>query len=294
MILVVGATGSLGRQVVKKLLHKGESVRAMTRDRSKADDLKARGAHIILGDLTDPESLEFAVRGASAVVAAAHSMLGRGSNSSEAVDDSGHRALIDAAKAAGVHHFVYTSVVGAAPDHPIDFWRTKSRIERYLTESGMKYTVIRPTAFMEIHAWELLGKAVAAGKRVRMFGPGKNPRNFVAADDVASAVVLALRIPELRGQTLEVGGPENLSGRDVIATFEKVSGRRAKVSAMPLPVVRTLAGALGRVHPGIARIMRASIISETSDQTFDATTMRLKLPIGLTTLEAFARQRIGV
>jgi uncharacterized protein YbjT (DUF2867 family) len=294
MILVVGATGSLGRQVVKKLLHKGESVRAMTRDRSKADDLKARGAHIILGDLTDPESLEFAVRGASAVVAAAHSMLGRGSNSSEAVDDAGHRALIDAAKSAGVHHFVYTSAMGAAPDHPIDFWRTKARVERYLEESGMKYTIIRPTSFMEIYAWELIGKAVAAGKRVRMLGPGKNPRNFIAADDVASAVVLALRIPELRGQILEVGGPENLTGRDVVATFEKVSGRRAKVSAMPLPVVRTLAGALGKVHPGIARIMRVSVLNETTDQTFDATMMRRKLPIGLTTLEAFARQRIGV
>jgi uncharacterized protein YbjT (DUF2867 family) len=294
MILVVGATGSLGRQVVKKLLHKGESVRAMTRDRSKADDLKARGAHIILGDLTDPESLEFAVRGASAVVAAAHSMLGRGSNSSEAVDDAGHRALIDAAKSAGVHHFVYTSAMGAAPDHPIDFWRTKARVERYLEESGMKYTIIRPTSFMEIYAWELIGKAVAAGKRVRMLGPGKNPRNFIAADDVASVVVLALRIPELRGQILEVGGPENLTGRDVVATFEKVSGRRAKVSAMPLPVVRTLAGALGKVHPGIARIMRVSVLNETTDQTFDATMMRRKLPIGLTTLEAFARQRIGV
>lgn len=293
MILVVGATGSLGRQVVKKLLHKGESVRAMTRDRSKADDLKARGAHIILGDLTDPESLEFAVRGASAVVAAAHSMLGRGSNSSEAVDDAGHRALIDAAHAAGVHHFVYTSVMGASADHPIDFWRTKARIERHLEESGMKYTIIRPTSFMEIHAWELIGKAVATGKRVRMLGPGRNPRNFIAADDVASAVVLALRIPELRGQILEVGGPENLTGRDVVATFEKVSGRRAKVSAMPLPVVRTLAGALGKVHPGIARIMRVSVLNETSDQTFDATMMRRKLPIGLTTLEAFARQRIG-
>ncbi|MGI9043646.1 MAG: SDR family oxidoreductase, partial [Gemmatimonadaceae bacterium] len=113
MILVVGSTGSLGRHVVKKLLTKGESVRAMTRDRSKADDLKARGAQIVLGDLRDPESLEFAVRGAKAVVAAAHSLLGRGASSSAAVDDIGHHALIDAAKTAGVKHFVYTSAVGA-------------------------------------------------------------------------------------------------------------------------------------------------------------------------------------
>ena len=205
MILVVGSTGSLGRQLVKKLLARGETVRAMTRDRSKADDLKARGAQIVLGDLCDPESLQFAVRGASGVVAAAHSMLGRGANASELVDDAGHRALIDAAREAGVEHFVYTSVVGASPDHPVDFWRTKARIERYLEESGLRYTIIRPTAFMEVYAWELIGKAVVTGKRVMLLGPGRNPRNFIAAGDVANAVGLALRIPELRDRTIEVG-----------------------------------------------------------------------------------------
>ena len=292
MILVVGATGSLGSRVVKKLLKSGETVRAMTRDRSKADELKSRGAQIVLGDLTDPESLEFAVRGAKAVVAAAHGMLGRGEYSSKAVDDIGHRALIDAARKAGTEHFVYTSVLGAAPDHPVDFWRTKAKIERYLEDSRLTHTIVRPSAFMEIYAWELIGKPIAAGKRVMMLGPGTNKRNYIAADDVANAVVLALRIPELRGRVLDVGGPDNLTPREVVAIFEKVTGKRAKVSAMPLRVVRTVAGVMQRIHPGISRIMKASVHSETTDQTFDATLMRTKLPIGLTSVEDFARMRI--
>ena len=292
MILVVGATGSLGSRVVKKLLKSGEKVRAMTRDRSKADDLKARGAQIVLGDLTDPESLDFALRGARSVVAAAHGMLGRGANSSKAIDDDGHRALIDAARNAGVEHFVYTSVLGASSNHPVDFWRTKAKIERYLADSGLKHTIIRPTSFMEIYAWELIGKPIVAGKRVMMLGPGNNKRNYVAADDVANAVVLALRIPELRGRTIDVGGPDNLSPREVVAIFEKVTGKRARVSAMPLSVVRTMAAVVNRVHPGIARIMKASAHSETSDQTFDATMMRTKLPVGLTSVEDFARARV--
>ncbi len=292
MILVVGATGSLGSRVVKKLLKSGEKVRAMTRDRSKADELKSRGAQIVLGDLTDPESLEFGLRGAKAVVAAAHGMLGRGATSSKAIDDKGHRALIDAAKEAGTEHFVYTSVIGASPDHPIDFWRTKAKIEKYLQDSGLRHTIIRPTSFMEIYAWELVGKPIVAGKRVMMLGPGTNKRNYVAADDVANAVVLALRIPELRGRTLDVGGPDNLTAREVVAIFEKVTGKRAKVSALPLPVVRTAAGVIGRIHPGIGRIMKTSAHNETSDQTFDASHMRTKLPIGLTSLEDFARMKV--
>lgn len=293
MILVVGATGSLGRLVTRKLLKAGEKVRAMTRNRSKADDLKARGAHIILGDLRDRESLEFAVRGCKAVVAAAHSLLGRGSESSHLIDDVGHRALIDAARAAEVRHFVYTSVIGAAPDHPIDFWRTKARIERYLEESGMRYTIIRPTSFMEIHAWELIGKAVAEGKRVRLFGPGRNPRNFIAADDVANAIVLALRIPELRGRTIEIGGPENLTSREVVATFEKATGRRAKVSTIPLPLLRGASAVVRRLHPGIGRVMKVGVLGETTDQTFDATVLRTRLPIGFTTLADWARERVS-
>jgi len=292
VILVAGATGSLGRHVVKKLLAKGESVRAMTRDRSKADDLKARGAQIVLGDLRDPESIEFAVRGAKAVVASVHSLLGRGANSSAAIDDAGHHSLIDAAKTAGVEHFVYISAVGAASDHPIDFWRTKAKVERYLEDSGLRHTIIRPTAFMEVHAWELIGKAVATGKRVMLLGPGKSPRNFIAAGDAANAVVLALRIPELRGRTIEVGGPENLSAREVVAIFEKVSGRRAKVTSIPLPVVRAMSLAAARIHPGASRIMRMGILNETTDSTFDSSQMRTKLPIGLTSLEDFARDRI--
>lgn len=292
MILVVGATGSLGRLVTKKLLKRGETVRAMTRDRSKADDLKSRGAQIVLGDLRDPESLEFAVRGARAVVAAAHSMLGRGGSSSHLVDDLGHRALIDASRDAGVEHFVYTSVIGAAPNHPIDFWRTKARIEGYLTESGLRHTVIRPTAFMEIYAWELAGKAVAAGKRVVLLGKGNNPRNLIAADDVANAVALALRIPELRDRAIDIGGPENLTMREVIATFEKVTGKRAKVSTVPLAAVRAGSLVVRRLHPGIGRILQGSVLSETTDQTFDVSNLRTRLPIGFTTLADWARERV--
>src|SRR6185503_17519311 len=165
MILVVGATGNLGRKVVRSLRASGEEVRAMTRVISKADELKALGAQPVRGDLTDPESLDFALRGTRAVVLAAHSILGRGAESSEAVDDEGHRALIDRAKSAGVEHIVYTSILGASHDHPLDFGRTKARIEDHLRDSGIAYTILRPASFMEIHAYQLIGKAVFEGNR---------------------------------------------------------------------------------------------------------------------------------
>ena len=291
MILVVGATGTLGRKVTRLLLSGGSQVRAMTRIVANADKLKAMGARPVRGDLGDADSIEFAVRGVRAVVAAAHGMLGRGDGASELIDDAGHRMLIDAAKNAGVEHFVYTSAMGASLDHPIDFWRTKAGVEQYLVDSGMAYTIIRPTAFMDMHAYQLIGKPVTEGKRVMLFGKGRNPRNFVAAEDVAKAVNGALQVPALRGQTIDIGGPENLSGHQVIETFERVSGRKAKVTHLPLGLLRSLSRAVRPLHPGISRVIRFGVIAETTDQTFDPSQLTSRIPITLTTLEDWARAR---
>jgi uncharacterized protein YbjT (DUF2867 family) len=292
MILVVGATGTLGRKVARSLLGSGEQVRAMTRMVSRADDLKSIGARPVRGDLRDRDSLEFALRGVRTVVASAHSLLGRGDEASENVDDVGHRNLIDIARESGVDHFIYTSVVGASSDHPLDFWRSKARVERYLIESGLTYTIVRPTAFMELHAYQLIGRLVLEGKRVMIPGPGRNPRNFVAAEDVAKVIVGAMKIPSLRGETIEVGGPENLSAHDVVKTFERVGGVKAKVRHIPLAAVRIMARAVRPLHPGVSHVMQMSIANETTDQTFDPSRLRSKVPITLTRLEDWVRNRI--
>ena len=282
----------LGRNVSRILLAGGHQVRTMTREVSRADELKKLGGRPVRGDLRDPESLEFALRGVQTVVAAAHAMLGRRDESSQTIDDVGHRTLIDAAKEAGVEHFIYTSVIGASANHPIDFWRHKARVERYLQESGLTYTIVRPTSFIDMHAYQLVGKAVVEGKRVVLFGKGMNPRNYVAAEDVAKAIVGALSIPSLRGEVIEIGGPDNLTAHQVVETFERVSGMKAKVTHVPLAAVRTMARAIRPLHPGISRVMRVGVLNETTDQTFDPAVLRSRIPITLTRVEDWARSRI--
>ena len=150
-VLVVGASGALGRPTIKALLARGIAVRGVCRHPEAAADLAAAGAEIVAGDLADRASIERALAGTTRVLAAAHGLLGRGRWRSEAVDDAGHRDLIDAARAAGVERFVYTSASMAAPDHPIDFARTKYSIEQALAQSALTYAILRPTAFMEHH-----------------------------------------------------------------------------------------------------------------------------------------------
>jgi uncharacterized protein YbjT (DUF2867 family) len=226
-------------------------------------------------------------------VSASHALLGAGKNSSARVDDVGQRALINAAKDAGVGHFIYTSVLGASATHPVDFWRTKERIERYLIASGLPYTIIRPSAFMEVHAHELIGKAVLAGKAVVLFGPGTNPKNFVAAADVAALVVLALEDERLRGATVDIGGPENLSSRQVVGVFERVTGRPARIVHLPLPVLRVASRLLQPLHQGVSRILQAGIVAETTDQRFNPAPLLAFIPLKLTRLEDWTHANVG-
>jgi uncharacterized protein YbjT (DUF2867 family) len=293
MILIVGATGTLGGHVARLLLEKGHAVRAMTRDPKRAESLAKLGAEIVRGDLCDRESLRAATKGIRVVVSSSHALLGNGRNSHERVDDVGQRALVAAAKDAGVAHFVFVSALDASPTHPVDFWRTKARIERCVADSGMRWTIVRPSAFMGVHAFDLIGKAVVNGKRVMLFGEGRNPRNFVAEIDVARLIVAALGDERLQNQSIDIGGPENLTTHDVVETFERLAKRKATVTHLPLWVLRLMAPVARPLHAGIGRVLEASVVSETTDQRFDVAPLLSRVPIQLTRLEDWGRERMA-
>jgi uncharacterized protein YbjT (DUF2867 family) len=293
MILIVGATGYLGNATARRLLATGESVRAMTRTPAKAQNLQELGAEVVQGDLRDEASLRRACQGADRVLVAAHSLMGRGKESSKFVDDIGHKQLIDAAKKAGVQHFVYTSALYASPDSPVLFSRIKAGVEKYLKYSGLSYTVLKPTAFMEWHAHNFIGKPILEEGKVTLLGPGENPLNFVAADDVARFAVIALTDPKAVGQTIEIGGFDNCTRKEVVALYEKYCDRQAKVSHMPLAMLRVLSPLIKPFNAGLSQIFDFSVWNETADFTFDPRTTLKQYPMELTRLEDFVQDRVA-
>ncbi len=288
MILVIGGSGTLGARVVRRLLGAGAQVRVMTRDPSRAEALRAPGAQLVEGDLTDARSLDAACAGVTRVLLAAHGFIGRGRFASERVDGDGHRALIDAAARAGVERLVFVSALGAAADHPVDFFRTKFATEQYLAASGLAHVILRPSAFMEFHAHELIGKAVLAGKPARLIGPGTKPRNFVSADDVATLAVHALTTLGIDGETIAIGGPGNFSNRQVAELYAQAAGVPLRVSILPAAVARGLARLARPLHPGIARVLTlASLPDSAFDECFDPGALLARYPMTLTRLEDF-------
>src|SRR5579863_2139308 len=183
MILIVGASGRLGGTVAQCLLAQGKAIRAMTRTPSTLAHLQQQGAEVVNGDLRDPASLLRACQGAEQVLAAVHALVGKGDNNPQTVDEAGNRCLIDAARAAGVKHFIFVSVQGASANSPLEFFRIKYRTEEYLRASGLNFTILRCSAFMDLWA-QLIGQPILEQGKTVIFGRGNNPINFVAVQDV--------------------------------------------------------------------------------------------------------------
>ncbi len=292
MILIVGVTGVLGRETARQLLAAGHKVRGTTRNPASADDLKKQGVEIVQGDLIDHASLKRACQGVDAVLAAAHQLLGTGKYKSQAVDDDGHRALIDAAKAAGVKHFVYASAQHASPNHPTDFYRTKAKVEAYLKSSGLSYTILRPPAYMEWHIHNLLGATILTTGKTTIYGAGNNPNNFIAGVDIARLAVLALTDARLKNRSIDVGGPDNVTKNQIAEMYSRFSGKKAKVTNVPTGVMKVMGPILRPVQPVLSRLMSFSVWTDTADQTFNTNAMLKEFPMTLTRVEDFIRAQV--
>jgi uncharacterized protein YbjT (DUF2867 family) len=275
VILVAGGTGRLGTLVVRRLTADGRAVRVLTRDPKRADHLSDTGAEVASGDLRQPESLVAAMAEVDLVVAAAHGFAGPGRVTPASVDRDGNAHLVAAARQGGAE-FVLVSVVGAAPDHPLELFRMKATAEEDLRRSGVPWTIVRSAAFAELYL-ELLTSSAGKAGRPLVFGRGENPINFVSVEDVARAVVLAVSAPELRGQVLEIGGPANVTFTELARLVQRrlnATGKRPR--HVPRPVLRALAGSGHLAASAIARQAAAALVMDTTDMTFDD--QRLRLP----------------
>ena len=293
MILLVGATGRLGRAVAQRLLHDGIPFRAACRNVTKAQWLGERGVEMLQMDVESGAGVREAISGASKVISCIHGLLGRSRHSIERIDVRGQAALIDVAADAGVKRFVYISALGASPDHPSEFWKAKARTEQHLKASKLDYVILRPSAFMDLYAHDLIGAAVMRGKTVFLLGRGTTPRNLIAVADVADAAIKALLRDDLVGQTIPVGGWENPSEREIAALYASLSGKPLKLRTVPPFALATLAAAIAPFHAGIGHLLRLPLqLVGREDLLLDASSSVERLGTNPMCLRAYAEGRL--
>jgi NADH dehydrogenase len=265
VILLAGGTGRLGTLVVSRLTAVGEPVRVLTRDTSRAAALRGPLVDVVLGDVRDPSTLLPALSDVRTVVSAVQGFAGPGGVTPESVDRDGNANLVAAAKAEG-SDVVLVSVVGASADSAMELFRMKAAAEENLINSGVPWTIVRASGFLELYL-DLMRRSAGKAGRPLVFGHGQNPIDFVRVADVADAVVRATIDPALRCRTLNVCGT-NLTLNAVAAMVQQELGSDEKAPRhVPRSILRVLAASRVFNNSAVSRQASAALVMDSTDMT---------------------------
>lgn len=295
-LLIVGATGTLGRQVARRALDEGYKVRCLVRSQRKAAFLKEWGAELVSGDLCEPETLTPALEGVTAVIDAATARP-TDSLSIRQVDWQGKVALIQAAKAAGVERFIFFSILDAEKYAHVPLMEIKHCTELFLAESGLNYTILRPCGFLQ----GLIGQyaiPILENQAVWVMGDTA-PIAYMDTQDIAKFAVRALQVSATEKQTFPVVGPRAWGAYEIIRLCERLSGRESRVSRMPIGLLRSVRRIVRFFQWGwnvADRLAFTEVIA--SGQALEANMAEVYTTFGLnpqetTTLEAYLQDYFG-
>ncbi len=225
-ILLIGATGQVGREVAQQLAGTGIRARALVRTPEKAAPLRAAGFDLVAGSLDQPATLKAALERIEKVFLLS-------SDDPRQVELQG--ALIAAAQAAGIQHIVKLSAHSAGAHPPVSFGRWHAQIEQQLEASGMAFTHVRPRFFMQ----NFLSFAPTISANGAFYAPMSDAQvSMVDARDVAAVAVAALTQPGHAGKIYDLSGPEALSFHDAAARLTAALGRQVQYIDLPLAAAR--------------------------------------------------------
>lgn len=234
-LLVIGGTGTLGRQIVLQALTKGYQVRCLVRNFRKAAFLKEWGVELVYGDLSRPETIPPCLKGISAVIDASTSRANE-LDSLKKVDWDGKLSLIEAAKAANIKRFIFFSAQNVEQFNNIPLMKLKNGIEKKLQESKIPYTIFRLTGFyqglIEQYAIPIL-------ENLPIWVTNENTYiSYMDTQDIAKFCVKALQIPQTINQTFFLSGSKGWVSSEIINLCEQLAGQKAKIQRIPLFILK--------------------------------------------------------
>ena len=241
-LLIIGGTGTLGRQMVLQALLKGYPVRCMVRNFRKANFLKEWGVELVYGDLTKPETLPPCFKGITAVIDASTSRPNE-LESLKNVDWDGKIALIEAAKAANIQRFIFFSAQNVEQFENIPLMKLKYGIEKKLEASNVPYTIFRLTGFyqglIEQYAIPIL-------ENLPIWVTNENTYiAYMDTQDIAKFSLRSLQIPQTINQTFFLSGLKGWVSSEIITLCEQLAGQTARVQRVPLIVLKVISSFFG-------------------------------------------------
>lgn len=241
-LLIIGGTGTLGRQIVLQALTKGYQVRCLVRNFRKASFLKEWGAELVYGDLSKPETIPPCLKGITAIIDASTSRVDE-LDSLKKVDWDGKLCLIEAAKIANIQRFIFFSAQNVEEFKEIPLMKVKNGIEIKLKQSGIPYTIFRLTGFyqglIEQYAIPIL-------ERLPIWVTNENTYvSYMDTQDIAKFCLRSLQILSTKNQTFFLSGSRGWVSSEIINLCEQLAGREAKVQRVPLFLLKSVSKFFG-------------------------------------------------
>jgi uncharacterized protein YbjT (DUF2867 family) len=236
MILLTGATGTVGSALLRRLTAEPRPVRCLVRDPRRLGDQRVR-VQIALGDLADPASFRNALRGVRTVVHLAAAIRDQPRASIEELNAVATLRLVRAAERAGAQRFVFFSAMGATHHSRTRFFRAKALAAEAVRASRLEATVFNPSIiYTPGDPWLTLLERLSYLPAVPVSGSGEATYQPIWAEDVADCVMALLN--GAAGRDVELAGPQTLSYDDIVRVFLRSIGRRRRLLHVPLPLVR--------------------------------------------------------
>jgi uncharacterized protein YbjT (DUF2867 family) len=250
-VLVTGATGFVGRYVVQTLVEHGMRVRAVAHRYNHEPVVAVEGVEVCHADVTEPASWQAAMDGVDAVVHLVAIIRERGDLTFDRVNGQGTAHVVAEARQAGVRSFVHLSAIGVQEDPRFPYLESKARGEQAVIQSGVPYTIVRGSIIFGPgdEFINTLAGVVRLSPLVPVAGNGKTKFQPMHVQDIATCLVQALERDDLRGQTIEIGGPAYLTYEQIIGVIARTYGRWWRGVHVPLPVMRRLVWAMERIMP---------------------------------------------
>ena len=255
LVLVAGATGFLGRNVVQGLLDAGHKVRAIARNPSEEDKAFLRAFHCqwTEAEINDKEALKGCAEDCEAVINLVGILRESHGNTFEQVHVEGTANLLEEAKAAKVKRFIYVSALGTDISSKLPYWRTKAMAEELIINSRMDYVIFRPS-FMIGKRGQFTNEMTDLVRKFPVIpvpSLGKKKIQPVDVRDVAKLIVASVSLAKARNKTFEVGGPERINMKEFCQLIANILDKRRLVIQIPILLMRLLAP-FTRLMPGPA------------------------------------------